>query len=593
MDSSDNLARRYRHLFRLPPRGASVLFASVPTIVLELIVQSVFHAALTQLLLLALLTEATLLITIEVDRQVLKKQSGIANYRRLAAISIISNSLWLLLGALGLLIFSITGSEARFVSLLLLGMFIAIVFRAFVFGSVFYGNTIHGLPFSFIQPVLLLVSMTFPWAKLFTSGFQLTVAISAGLVFLIAMEVYLTSINNSSPVGGMKPLQLLQAFLSAWTLQEPTKMEDILQRLSKTAQVNSSLLKIQNKSDGASALLIVPGIHPGPFYPIGSSNLPGDIYSRLRTPKTIPLTVHSISDHELNLPSKNEVENYVLSLRQCELIEEGISMTQPVVRQIRKATVTGIGFGSTCVIALTQAPYGMEDFPILVREDIDESAKKLGFRLTLIVDTHNSEGAKPNEKESQDAVGAAKEVLEELTRAKQVSFKIGFAHSSELNMESPPDIGPAGIGLLIFDLDNGSKFCLVIVDANNCKLGFREEVFQEFEKISGAKLLELCTSDTHVTAARTLGDKGYLALGDRVTTTEFVGILASLYEKAKKEVAEGSYVASNVSSKVRTVGGEILETFSDLTDATSQTAKNGAKLLVVLGLVLIAIVAIV
>ena len=60
-----------------------------------------------------------------------------------------------------------------------------------------------------------------------------------------------------------------------------------------------------------------------------------------------------------------------------------------------------------------------------------------------------------------------------------------------------------------------TKFCFVIVDANNSKLGFREEVFKDFEKIAGVRILELCTSDTHVTAAKTSGAKGYVALGDR------------------------------------------------------------------------------
>ncbi len=591
-NSSNNLARRYRHLFRLPSKGASIVFASIPTIVLELTVQTAFRASLTSLLFLALLTECTLLVTIEIDREVLKSQSGIANYRRLSAISIISNSLWLILSVLGLLMRAINGAEGRFIAMLFLGMFFAVVFRAFIFGSVFYGSTIHGLPLSFVQPILIFLVITLPWVKLFTSSLLPAIGISAGLIFLVATEAYLNSVNNSSPVGGMKPMQLLQAFLSAWTLQDPTKIEDILQRLSKIGKVQSSLMKIESKS-GLNALLIVPGIHPGPFYPIGSSNLPGDIYLKLRNSNTVPLTVHSISDHELNLPSKSEVENYISSLKENEQIEEGMTITTPVVREVGKATVTGIGFGSTCVVAITQAPHGMEDFPIKVGKEIEEYARKLGFKLTLVIDTHNSEGAKPDEKECLDAINAAKEVLEELTHAKPMAFKFGFAHSSELEMERPMDIGPAGAGLLNFRLSNGSMFCLVVVDANNCKLGFREEAFKKFQENTGAKILELCTSDTHVTAARTLGDKGYLALGDRVSTTDFVAILASLHKIAKERFGEGSYVASSVSSSVRTAGGEILEIFSDLTDATSQTAKRGAKLLVVLGLILIAMVAIV
>jgi putative membrane protein len=590
-DSSYNLSRRYRHLFRLPSSIRGVLFASIPTILLALLVQSTFHVALAKLVVFALATELTLLATIEIDQQLLKRRSGVATYRRLAAIAIISNTLWLVPGLLGLLDLFLTHIEGRFLALIILGMFFAISFRAFVFGSVFYRNTIHGLPLAFLQPALLAIAMTFPWAKIFTAGFQLIAAGLAGLVLVIAIEVYLRSIN-SAPLGDLKPLQLLQAFLSAWTLEERATIEDILEKVSRSTQVKTSMMKIDGKSSEENALLVVPGIHPGPFYPIGSSNLPDDIYSKLRTAETIPLTVHSISDHELNLPSKLEVENYVTSLKHAERIDQGRSMTLPCVKKQGKATVTGITFGSTCVIALTQAPYGMEDFPTEVRKEIEERAVRLGFKLTLVIDTHNSEGAKPNDAECQDAIGAASAVIEELSRSKQQSFRIGFAHTSEIKTSAHEDIGPAGMGLLYFDLGADSSFCLVIVDANNCKLGFREKVFQEFERTTGNRILELCTSDTHVTAAKTPTAKGYLALGDLISTNDFVAILNVLLEKARNRVAEGSFSASSVLSHVRTIGSEILEEFSGLTDSTLSTAKRGAKLLTVLVMALVIIVAI-
>ena len=87
--------------------------------------------------------------------------------------------------------------------------------------------------------------------------------------------------------------------------------------------------------------------------------------------------------------------------------------------------------------------------------------------------------------------------------------------------------------MLYFDLGDASRFCFVITDANNSKLGFREEVFREFEKNTGARILELCTSDTHVTAAKTSSAKGYFALGDLISVEEFGSILKSLHDLAK------------------------------------------------------------
>ena len=88
--------------------------------------------------------------------------------------------------------------------------------------------------------------------------------------------------------------------------------------------------------------------------------------------------------------------------------------------------------------------------------------------------------AKPNETECGDAINAAREAIEELSKSKQQNFKLGFAHSSQLNVSIPKDVGPAGIGLLYFDVGDSCKFCFVIVDANNSKLRLQRRSVQRF-----------------------------------------------------------------------------------------------------------------
>jgi len=590
-DSSDNLARRYRRLFRLPSMRKSIVFASIPTLLVELIARSVLGGDIASLLVYAILAEVTLLLTVGIDRQLLKRQSSVGTYRRLIAISIMSNALWFAVAVVALLVFLATQSETRFAALMIVGMFFAISFRALIFGSVFYGNTVQGLPLSLVQPLFLAIPIMF-YPTVFTKNpLPIISAVLIGFVYVSAVELYLRSINNTESIGGQKPLQLFQSFLNAWILEDATKMENVLDKVSKPIGVSTGMIKIGENSDGKSVLLVVPGIHPGPFYPVGSSNLPADIYSKLRSPEVIPLTVHSISDHELNLPSKSEVENYVGSLREAKQIDQGVSMSAPIVRKQGKATVTGIVFGSTCLIAITQAPHGMEDFPVKVRMDIESRANAAGFKLALVIDTHNSEGPKPNETECKDAIIAATETIEALTKSKRSDIKVGFAHSSELDTPVPKDIGPAGLGLLVFEVED-NKFCFVIVDANNSKIGFREDVFREFENETGTKILELCTSDTHVTAAKTSGAKGYLALGDVVSVSDFTKILRSLYEKANSRIGPGSYSSLSVTSQVKTIGSEILREFSGIMDQTSATAKRGAQILGVLSILVIILAAI-
>ena len=112
-----------------------------------------------------------------------------------------------------------------------------------------------------------------------------------------------------------------------------------------------------------------------------------------------------------------------------------------------------------------------------------------------------------------------------------------------------------------------------------------------FEINSSSKLLEICTSDTHVTAAKASNPKGYLALGDVSTPEGFSLILLSLFERAQMRLGLGSFATSDSSSSVKTIGGEILNNFSGLVDETSSVAKKGAQALGILAVLITGIVA--
>jgi putative membrane protein len=49
--------------------------------------------------------------------------------------------------------------------------------------------------------------------------------------------------------------------------------------------------------------IVVPGIHPGPFAPVGSYNLSELIYRALRSTNTTPVVLHGTGGHERNVPT--------------------------------------------------------------------------------------------------------------------------------------------------------------------------------------------------------------------------------------------------------------------------------------------------
>lgn len=592
MDSTQNIARRYRHLFRLPSFRRSIIYASIPVITIEVISRVSSGSGLLLVAFYAFATELLLLISVELDHRILRSITKLAIFRRLAALSIICNSIWLLITIFASLLFAITRSEGQFIALITLGMFFAISFRGLVFGTVFFERPWQALPLAATQPIVLILPIAFLSGKVTLLATNMITSVVGGLISVVSVEFYIAAVNKRADFQGFKPLELFQAFLKAWILEDATTLEHFLDIVGKDRVVITTMAKIGPISKQfASALLIVPGIHPGPFYPVGSSNLPSDIYARLRDDSTVPLTVHSISDHDLNLSSKSEVDRYVNSLKTDNVLGQGKTISLPVVKRKDKATVSGLALGSSILIALTLAPYGMEDFPVEVRNEIEKIAQDNGFKCEFIIDTHNSEGAKPTASDCQDTVNAARELVEELKSAAQYGFRAGLAHSSEISKTSP-DIGPAGVGLIRFEVEDVS-FCLLVVDANNSKLGFREEVFEKFERLTGSRILELCTSDTHVTAAKISEAKGYLALGDATSSDDFVTMLIALDRKSRLNTSEGAHVSSKVRSSVKTIGAEVLNEFSSLLDRTSRTSKNGALALALVTVLVVVAVSVV
>jgi predicted neutral ceramidase superfamily lipid hydrolase len=268
-------------------------------------------------------------------------------------------------------------------------------------------------------------------------------------------------------------------------------------------------------------------------------------------------------------------------------------MSEPQSKTLNKVTVNGLAFGKTVLLTLSQAPHGMEDFPETAGSEIVAYANSRGFINAIVVDTHNSEGLKPNEKETKDAIDCSKIIIDSLKDSPQGDFSIGFAHSSEVEGWSSPDVGPAGVGLILFETDNNKRFSLAVSDSNNSALGFREKALRQFQAKAGESVLELCTSDTHVTAAKTATAKGYLALGDVVSPENFSDLLVELNKKARNRMGKASFASEVLDTEVKTIGNEVLRDFSGLLDVASSVAKDGARVLIGLVIVLTVIVALI
>ena len=572
MESSYNIQRRFRLLFRLPSTAASFFLATAIALSI-LFIQGIFAETVRNLNLIPLFL-ILFFSSVIIERIILWKHP-FATFRRLFAVSILPNTVWAVLSAFGLYRFTVLGSEDVFYVMALMGMFSAVSIRILILGSVFFNRIVYGVLVSIIQPLILFASIPYIQIGIFFPKEQLVqllnkepFAFSVGIMIPLATMIYLILLNRT---GGNilknSPVRLLQAFLQAWVSERPKLFEELFDKISLEKDVSTKMVEFKTKTN--RSVLIVPEVHPGPFHPIGSSNLPFDLWEWFSNKKYQPLVFHGISGHEHNLASKAVVDTYLTEMNNLQLVSDGSTCTEPKSRSIGRATVSGLAFGDYAMLILTLAPYGMEDFPIFVREEINKAAKSIGFNGSILIDAHNSIGVTPVREDCEDIIQAAKDILRKIRFNTQMPFKMGYSHSNRLGIKLKEDVGPAGIGMVLFEINN-KMYGIVSVDANNVALGFRDEVLSEIDDV-----IDICTTDTHFNAAKVMNSIGYTPFGGESSVKEISKVIKTLRIAAEKSMVKSNFVVKRNKNSYKVFGSALLDDYSVGLDRLFNIAKIG------------------
>ncbi len=559
MSSVSNIQRRFGLLFTLPSTTLALLLSSTVSV---LIVLLGFPFREVSVLLLAPIMLVSFLLSIGVEKVILQN-SPFSTVRRLLGMAIVPITSWLVVGSIGLIVSLSTNSSDKFYVAMLMGMFLAVGIRVLIFGGIFFEKLVVGFLVSFIQPIFLMV-VVIPFSQI-----QPLMLVLGSMIPLSVLSYQEFLVRRGENILKYSPLKLLRMFLLAWATDRPHELEEIFERESSSRMVTSTTLEFAGKNH-SQIVMIVPGVHPGPFYPVGSSNLPFQLYQWFSTQKFLPLVFHGISGHDLNLPSGASVQKYINSMNDLKQVAAGNQCSVPISASMNRATVTGMVFGDSVLLFLSLAPYGGEDFPKFVKEDINELALNNGFINCLIIDSHNSRGATPDDSDCRDLITVAGVMLGEMRFLRQDSFRTGYAHSSELGEVLNSDVGPGGISLIMFEV-GGRSFSIVSADSNNIVIGFRELVSSLLE----ITLVELCTTDTHFNASKVMNPLGYLALGDVSHAGNIASLINRLADSARNRVINTSYKVRMVKNDVNVVGGNVLDIFSSGLDKMIRYAKMG------------------
>jgi len=509
--------------------------------------------------------------------------SSIVSARRVLGTYFIGSLIWLIIYVSGagysLLFHSPTASVNGF----LLGGFFAIALELLVINGAFITNTGLSLLLSLMHPLTILLLIT-PSVNIEAH----LVPVISGSVTVILVIFFLMRIKGLRTVQHQIPsLSLLQAFLKTWVSKNPKELEQYFITYSTPQETTTRIFK--SFTSRKQMVLVLPDIHPGPFYPVGSYNLSEVIYEKLHNDLSMPFVLHGAGGHERNLPSNYYTNQYGEELRKfTESIHatQGASMMKgPLLTKVGQNTVTCTLFGHEVLLTLSTAPYNSDDLDLQVVSDVGAASENQGFKVS-VVDAHNCIGAG----EAPDVKVTTKEWVElfqNLNSTKEHKIELGYAHSSEVQFAHNVDISDGGIGVLVFREDE-SKKVLITADANNAIAGLREEIAGEL-KNKGFTLMELCTSDTHNLAARNLVRRGYFALGESTPVSSVAKLVSKLVDIAGTRIEVCSFTTASFPMRIPLIGRESLDDFVTITNKAIGFSKTFAKWAAVTMLALILI----
>ena len=576
---TEALAARYRHLFVLPSKAALLALNALVSIVLSVATaRGSPPAALAVVSLLAIL-----LVPFVIARASRAIDSAtIANFRRSLAATFAGTLLWLVCCGVGLAYAHASGSGRALGDSIIFGAFLCGGFETLVVNGAFVEQTSASIMLGSLQPAMTAVGVL-SWSGIGYSGY----AAIPGVAAFALLVLFNVSLKRRKTSRGHNAVKLFQAFMKTWANKDASGLESIIASHAEKAEVASKVMRFQSPS--GDLFFVLPGIHPGPFYPVGSYNLPGLVSQAFDGVGQV-LTLHRPGGHERNLATNADARDYAQKLREFAAAlgpTRPTTVRGPTTAKIGRATVTLTGFGDNMLLTVSFAPYGSDDLELGFEKRLLASSEGCDVS---IVDAHNSiesgrETADPDDPQWR-------RLIQDVRQTAPVEFRIGFAHSQEQGLPPSGDITAKGIGLAIIEVRK-TKWVLALADANNAVPGLRSAVSTALES-SGCRLLEFCTSDSHDLAARGLTvNRGYMALGEATSVDSIANSTVGLAKLAESRLSGCGFAAGTMTSEVNLFGAGALREFAAIARDSSAFSKRyagfaivGLVALLLLGLVL-------
>ena len=585
--SIDSASKHYSSMFSLPSFKKALLTLAAVCIVAG--VSAFFVSSKYGLIgsfafgvsLFALTISADLIIT-----QLLLRRDLIFSLRRTLVLSLVGWGIWLFFMLLGLALSFPLGSLI-WVKLCLVGYAAVVTLRAVVFIATSSSATWKNLMVVLINPILCIVAFVVFWSGIpDIKLLQLSpLIIVFPVVACAAVFIFMASLERLGKTYSVNSLPLFRAYMLDWVANLNEPLEEQFEKTGENADIEVNFVKFD--ASKPKAAIIVPQVHPGPFKNIGSSLLPSQMKQSFEKQfgcqACVPL---GILGHELDLASQAQNQKIISQVIDSAKFAATSDLASPCVKAAEDVVTASCQiFGDTAFVSFSLAPKTTEDLPQELGRMVNEEASKLGLKLAIVTNTHNSiTDVVEVEKYIGALQTAASKCLQKATSLPTERFMVGAATVYPKEFTLKGGMGAGGITATVVQVGK-QKTAYVVIDGNNMISGLREKILASLTS-AGFDENEVFTTDTHSVSALSSGRsmrRGYHPIGEAMSHEVLIGYICDVAKKAEANLEFCKAGAAHlVVPQVRVIGEAYLQAISALVDTSIQKAKQ--MLLPVFGL---------
>lgn len=539
-------------------------------------------------LLFGLVGLAAPIIVSDLVTEIIHRGDPILTSRRINIVSFV----WCLVNGCILVVSGMLSAFTGNPELLLRGMLLAVLFSIglrFLVYSVFSRRNFVLIAFTVVIQPLLMISVIYFLSPTFWSSHLATVVIVLVLILLGPLVLLVTLNSYSFDGGSLRIIPMFRAFVYAWAEEINDPLEEQLAKISELHDLEADALNFVDPSGNCIGKFIAPYIHPGPFRNVGSSGLSLRITEGLGK-ECGTLVVHGISNHEWDMARSSDVDKVVSALMSA-VPSDASKTCGPMARaEVNGAKASCQLIGDTAFFTLTLSPKSHDDIPNVVKDQIRESASRLGLK-AIVVDAHNClDDEDLIEKNDVDnLVSTAKEAIEKAIGQPQGPFKVGFSMIKPSEWGLDDGMGPCGIGVAVFEVYSGERYVYVVFDSNNMIQGLREKLVKMLAS-EGYADSEILTSDTHLVNAIGATERGYHPMGEAMNEDKIIAYIEEALRNTVPIVAEANFTRVEVDN-IKVIGFKGLEILRDVIKTSFSVFIRTTAIMLPLTLIAAALVA--